>query len=74
MFRKTRNITRNSRSLSMEGSEITILLCDFTDLIAKETMLEQVAHAVAKDNSNSGTIANLKAILQIDTPKKEMGS
>ncbi|RKI37300.1 hypothetical protein D7V86_24240 [bacterium D16-51] len=74
MFWKPKNATRNSRSLSMEGSEITILLCDFTDLIAKETMLEQVAHAVAKDNSDSETITNLKAILQIDTPKKKLGS
>lgn len=71
MFKKIRNVTKDNPSSNMESKEVTIPMCDYSDLIAKETILEQVATAVAKDDSEFGTVAILKAILQIDTPKKE---
>ncbi len=72
MFGKSRNAVRDMHSKESRG--ITIPLKDYADFVAKETMLEQVAHAVAKDDSDFGTIANLKAILQMDAQKKEEGS
>lgn len=70
MFKKVRNITRGKSVLDMERKEVSIPLGEYSDLLAKETMLEQIARAVAKDDSDFGTMAILKAILQIDTPKK----
>ena len=42
---------------------------DYTDLIAKETMLDQIRYTVSKDPDNYGTIGIIKTILQIDDPE-----
>lgn len=64
---ETRNVSSNAGVCDITRKEITIPLVDFTDLIAKEAMLDQIRHAVSKDDSDYGTIGILKAILQIDT-------
>lgn len=67
----SRNVTSDKGIFNISKKEITIPLAEYTELIAKKAVLEQVKHTVAKDDSEYGTVAILKAILQIDTPKKE---
>ena len=67
--KEIRNVTSDAGIFNISRKEITIPLSDYTDLIAKEAMLDQVRHAVSKDDSDYGTIGIIKAILQIDTPE-----
>ena len=62
-----RNVTKDSGIFDISKKEITIPLSEYTDLIAKESVLGQIRHAVSKDTSDYGTISIVKAILQIDT-------
>ena len=64
---EVRNVSSNSGVCDITRKEITIPLVDYTDLIAKETILDQIRYVVSKDASDYGTIGILKAILQIDT-------
>ena len=64
---ETRNVSSDAGIFNISRKEITIPLSDYTDLIAKEAILDQIRHAVSKDDSDYGTIGILKAILQIDT-------
>ena len=64
---ETRNVSSNAGVCDITRKEITIPLVDYTDLIAKETILDQIRYVVSKDTSDYGTIGILKAILQIDT-------
>ena len=64
---ETRNVSSNAGVCDITRKEITIPLADFTDLIAKEAILDQIRYVVSKDASDYGTIGILKAILQIDT-------
>lgn len=64
---ETRNVSSNAGVCDINRKEITIPLVDYTDLIAKETILDQIRYVVSKDTSDYGTIGILKAILQIDT-------
>lgn len=66
---EARNVSSNKELFDITRKEITIPLPDYTDLIAKETMLDQIRYAALKDNSDYGTIGIIKAILQIDTPE-----
>lgn len=68
---ESRNVTSDKGIFNISKKEITISLAEYTDLIAKRAVLEQAKHAVAKDDSEYGTVAILKAILQIDTRKKK---
>ena len=64
---EVRNVSSNSGVCDITRKEITIPLVDYTDLIAKEAILDQIRYVVSKDTSDYGTIGILKAILQIDT-------
>ena len=64
---EVRDVSSNSGVCDITRKEITIPLVDYTNLIAKEAMLDQVRYVVSKDTSDYGTIGILKAILQIDT-------
>ena len=64
---EVRDVSSNSGVCDITRKEITIPLVDYTDLIAKETILDQIRYVVSKDTSDYGTIGILKAILQIDT-------
>ena len=64
---ETRNVSSDAGIFNISRKEITIPLSDYTDLIAKEAMLDQIRYVVSKDTSDYGTIGILKAILQIDT-------
>ena len=64
---EVRNVSSNAGVCDITRKEITIPLVDYTDLIAKETILDQIRYVVSKDTSDYGTIGILKAILQIDT-------
>ena len=66
-----RNVTKDKGVFDIYKKEITIPLAEYTDLIAKEAMLAQIRHVASKDDSDYGTIGIIKAILQIDTPKKK---
>ena len=66
-----RNVTKDKGIFDISKKEITIPLAEYTDLIAKEAVLGQIRYAVSKENDDYGTIGILKAILQIDTPKKK---
>lgn len=68
---EVRNVSSNSGIFDIARKEITIPLPDYTDLIAKETMLDQIRHAASKDTSDYGSIGIIKAILQIDTPEEK---
>ena len=70
-MKEIRNVTSDAGIFNISRKEITIPLVDYTDLIAKETMLDQVRYVVSKDTSDYGTIGILKAILQIDTEDKK---
>ena len=64
-----RNVSSDKEVFDITRKEISIPLVDYTDLIAKETMLDQIRHTVSKDPDNYGTIGIVKAILQIDDPE-----
>lgn len=64
---EVRNVSSNSGVCDITRKEVTIPLVDYTDLIAKEAILDQIRYVVSKDASDYGTIGILKAILQIDT-------
>ena len=64
---EVRDVSSNAGVCDITRKEITIPLADFTDLIAKEAILDQIRYVVSKDTSDYGTIGILKAILQIDT-------
>lgn len=64
---EARNVSSNKGLFDITRKEITIPLQDYTDLIAKEAMLDQIRYAASKDTSDYGTIGIIKAILQIDT-------
>lgn len=64
---EARNVSSNKGLFDITRKEITIPLPDYTDLIAKEAMLDQIRYAASKDTSDYGTIGIIKAILQIDT-------
>ena len=64
---EVRDVSSNAGVCDITRKEITIPLVDYTDLIAKETILDQIRYVVSKDASDYGTIGILKAILQIDT-------
>ena len=66
-----RNVTKDKGVFDISKKEITIPLAEYTDLIAKESVLGQIRYAVSKENDDYGTIGILKAILQIDTPKEK---
>ena len=66
---ETRNVTSDAGIFNIARKVITIPLVDYTDLIAKEAILDQIRYVVSKDTSDYGTIGILKAILQIDTPE-----
>ena len=61
-----RNVSSDKGVFDITRKEITIPLVDYTDLIAKETMLDQIRYVASKDTSDYGTIGIVKAILQID--------
>lgn len=64
-----RNVTKDKGVFDISKKEITIPLAEYTDLIAKESVLGQIRHAVSKEKDDYGTMGILKAILQIDTPE-----
>lgn len=66
-----RNVTKDKGIFNISNKEITIPLAEYTDLIAKETVLEQIGHALSKEKDDYGTMGILKAIMQIDTPKEK---
>ena len=66
---EVRDVSSNSGVCDITRKEVTIPLVDYTDLIAKEAILDQIRYVVSKDTSDYGTIGILKAILQIDTPE-----
>ena len=66
-----RNVTKDKGVFDISKKEITIPLAEYTDLIAKEAVLGQIRCAVSKEKDDYGTMGILKAILQIDTPKKK---
>ena len=63
------NMTSDKGIFDITKKEITIPLSEYTDLIAKEAMLDQIRYAASKDDSDYGTMSIIKAILQIDDPK-----
>lgn len=69
-----KNVSSDKGIFNFSNKEITIPLSEYAALIEKNAVLSQIKTAVAKDDSEFGTISILRAILQIDTPKKESGS
>ena len=61
-----RNVTKDKGVFDISKKEITIPLPEYTDLIAKEAVLEQIRYAVSKEKDSYGIAGILKAILQID--------
>ena len=68
---ETRNVSSNAGVCDITQKEVTIPLADFTDLIAKETILDQIRYAVSKEKDDYGSFDTLRTILQIDTPEDE---
>lgn len=66
-----KNISSDKSIFNFSNKEITIPLKDYVALIENNTALNQVKAVVAKDDSEYGAIPVLRAILQIDTQKKE---
>ena len=66
---ETRNVSSNAGVCDITRKEITIPLVDYTDLIAKETILDQIRYAVSKEKDDYGSFDTLRTILQIDTPE-----
>lgn len=69
-----RNVTSNKAVFDISSKEITIPLAEYTDLIAKETVLNQIRHVVAKEACEYGTVGILTAILQIDLSERRSGA
>lgn len=65
------NVTSDKGVFDISKKEITIPLAEYTDLIAKESVLEQVRYVVERDGANYGGIPVLRAILQIEMSEKE---
>ena len=68
---EVRDVSSNAGVCDITRKEITIPLADFTDLIAKETILDQIRYAVSKEKDDYGSFDTLRTILQIDTPEDE---
>lgn len=66
---KKKNVTRDAVISDICKKEITIPLPEYTDLIAKETVLAQIIYAITKSTNEYSLVPVLKAILQIDTPE-----
>ena len=66
---EVRNVSSNAGVCDITRKEITIPLVDYTDLIAKETILDQIRYAVSKEKDDYGSFDTLRTILQIDTPE-----
>ena len=66
---EVRDVSSNAGICDITQKEITIPLADFTDLIAKEAILDQIRYAVSKEKDDYGSFDTLRAILQIDTPE-----
>ncbi|MCI8339239.1 MAG: hypothetical protein HFH62_11270 [Lachnospiraceae bacterium] len=66
-----RNVSSNKGIFDFSNKEITIPLEEYTALIERNAVLNQIETAVSKDNSEHEAISILRAILQMDTPKKE---
>ena len=66
---EVRNVSSNAGVCDITRKEITIPLVDFTDLIAKEAILDQIRYAVSKEKDDYGSFDTLRTILQIDTPE-----
>ena len=64
---EVRNVSSNSGVCDITRKEVTIPLVDYTDLIAKETILDQIRYAVSKEKDDYGSFDTLRTILQIDT-------
>ena len=68
---EVRDVSSNTGVCDITRKEITIPLVDYTDLIAKEAILDQIRYAVSKEKDGYGSFDTLRAILQIDTPKEK---
>ena len=68
---ETRNVSSDAGIFNISRKEITIPLVDYTDLIAKEAVLDQIRYAVSKEKDDYGSFDTLRTILQIDTPEDE---
>ena len=68
---ETRNVSSDAGIFNISRKEITIPLVDYTDLIAKEAILDQIRYAVSKEKDDYGSFDTLRTILQIDTPEDE---
>ena len=66
---ETRNVSSDAGIFNISRKEITIPLVDYTDLIAKEAILDQIRYAVSKEKDGYGSFDTLRTILQIDTPE-----
>ena len=66
---ETRNVSSDAGIFNISRKEITIPLVDYTDLIAKEAVLDQIRYAVSKEQDDYGSFDTLRTILQIDTPE-----
>ena len=66
---ETRNVSSDAGIFNISRKEITIPLVDYTDLIAKEAILDQIRYAVSKEKDDYGSFDTLRTILQIDTPE-----
>ena len=64
-----RNVTNDAGIFNISRKEITITMVDYTDLIAKEAILDQIRYAVSKEKDDYGSFDTLRTILQIDTPE-----
>ena len=66
---EVRDVSSNAGVCDITRKEITIPLVDYTDLIAKEAVLDQIRYAVSKEKDDYGSFDTLRTILQIDTPE-----
>ena len=66
---EVRDVSSNAGVCDITRKEITIPLVDYTDLIAKEAILDQIRYAVSKEKDGYGSFDTLRTILQIDTPE-----
>ena len=66
---EVRDVSSNAGVCDIARKEITIPLVDYTDLIAKEAILDQIRYAVSKEKDDYGSFDTLRTILQIDTPE-----
>lgn len=72
-MRRLRNVTKDVGGVAdISAKEITIPLAEYTDLIANETIAEQIRFVVNQhSNSSYIDIGLLRAILQIEMSEKE---